>query len=216
MKEISDYEAILNKIKNYDFNSISETDIFKIICDFGLSFDNRGVYGKYELYMNKPGELGMWQRPDQLAPLIKYLLKECEISSFLEVGTYKASTFLILREFLYLKNKNLKSLTIDPVQSISNDFIKSFNINYQTAQIKDITDQYDLIFIDGDHSYDAVKFDFERALSLNPRYILFHDIDDKWCHGVINLWKEIRNTKIKYIEFKTNDEVMGLGLLHLK
>lgn len=216
MKTINDYQIILDNIKKLDVDSLSEIDIENIICHFGLTFDNRSLYGAYHGCMNKPEELGLWQKPDQLAPLIKYLLNHCSINSFLEVGTYKASTFLILREFLYLKNKNLQSLTIDPHKLISDGFVNNFNINYQMADINSIGKQYDLIFIDGDHSYHSVKTDYEKALSLNPKYILFHDIQDKYCPGVVALWNEIKSAGMNNVEFNTNDDIMGLGLIILK
>lgn len=216
MKTINDYQRILDDIKKLDDNSVSEIDIVNIICHFGLTFDNRALYGAYHSCMNKREELGLWQKPDQLAPLIKYLLSHCSINSFLEVGTYKASTFLILREFLLLKNKNLKSLTIDPHRLISDEFVNNFSINYKMVDINSIDEQYDLIFIDGDHSYHSVKADYEKATFLNPKYILFHDIQDKYCPGVVKLWDEIKKNKDNCIEFKTPDNIMGLGLVILK
>lgn len=214
MKEIKSYEDQLNKIKNYKIDSICENDILDIICGFGLAYDDRQLYGGYDGCMNSPGEIGLWQRPDQLSPLIKHLLgEEYKIDSFLEVGTYKASTFLILREFLLLKNKDMFSLTLDPNQVITNEFISHFNINYKKSNIHEVHEQYDLIFIDGDHAYHSVKSDYEKALSLSPKYILFHDIQDKYCPGVVEVWNEIKNTGAKNVEFKTDDDIMGLGLV---
>ena len=217
MKTMQDYAKILDKVKNFDTDSITELDIIDIICDFGLSYDNRNLYGIYEGHMNNPHDLGLWQKPDQLAPLIKFLLNENHtIDSFLEVGTYKASTFLILREFLLLKNNNLLSMTIDTSKQVSDEFIKFFNINYRQSSINNLYEQYDLIFIDGDHAYNSVKSDYEKALSLNPKYILFHDIQDKYCPGVVVLWNEIKNAGMNNVEFNTNDNIMGLGLAILK
>ena len=136
MKTAQHYAKILDRVKNFDIDSIAEKDIIDIICDFGLSHDDRNLYGAYEEHMNSPHDLGLWQKPDQLAPLIKYLVGEKRtIKSFLEVGTYKASTFLILREFLLLKNNNLFSMTIDPSRQISEQFISFFNINYKQSNI---------------------------------------------------------------------------------
>ena len=217
MKTVQDYAKILDKVKNFDTDSITELDIIDTICDFGLSYDDRNLYGTYEGHMNNPRDLGLWQKPDQLASLIKYLLdKNHTIDSFLEVGTYKASTFLILREFLLLKNNNLFSMTIDPSKQVSEEFISFFNINYKQSSIHDLQGRYDLIFIDGDHAYDSAKSDYEKALSLGPKYILFHDIQDKYCPGVVALWNEIKSAGMNNVEFNTNDNIMGLGLAILK
>jgi len=55
---------------------------------------------------------------------------------------------------------------------------------------------FDAVFIDGDHTYDGVKLDFEFACSLNPRYVFLHDITNDIYHQatgcqVERLWKEI-------------------------
>ena len=217
MKTVEDYNKQLGRIKGSKIAQIAEQDIIDIICGFGLSYDDRNLYGEYGACMNNPHDLGLWQKPDQLAPLIKFLLNENHtIDSFLEVGTYKASTFLILREFLSLKNNNLFSMTIDPNKQVSEEFISFFNINYKQSSIHDLEGGYDLIFIDGDHAYDSAKSDYEKALSLNPKYILFHDIQDKYCPGVVALWNEIKSAGMNNVEFNTNDNIMGLGLAILK
>lgn len=212
MKTINDYEHVLNSIKNLDIKTLQKEHIINSICNFGLTYDSRDLYGEYQNCMNEPEELGLWQRPEQLSSLIKHLLDHCDINSFLEVGTYKSSTFLILREFLSLKNKNLKATTIDPRKSVSDEILSHFEINYKQIGIDNIQEQYDLIFIDGDHSYNPVKHDYQKALELKPKYILFHDIVDRHCPDVIKFWNEIKHD-LNYKEFTDCDDLMGLGLV---
>lgn len=69
---------------------------------------------------------------------------------------------------------------------------------------------YDLVFIDGDHSYEGVKQDWEFALSLQPRLIAFHDIADAVKHRregceVDKLWKEIKAAH------RTTEKIVGCG-----
>ena len=53
-------------------------------------------------------------------------------------------------------------------------FIKGSSIEPETI-LKYLDRQYQLIFIDGDHSYDFVKKDIETAIKLNIPYILLDD-----------------------------------------
>jgi predicted O-methyltransferase YrrM len=71
--------------------------------------------------------------------------------------------------------------------------------------------KFDTIFIDGDHSYDGVKFDFDNALPLLEEggIIIFHDIASKACPGVVQLWEEIKTERS--LEFIHSD-TCGIGV----
>lgn len=70
---------------------------------------------------------------------------------------------------------------------------------------------YDVVFIDGDHTYEGVKKDWDFAISLSPRLIAFHDVAKAIKHDKENckvdvLWKEI-----KECGFKTEEKIVGCG-----
>ena len=70
-------------------------------------------------------------------------------------------------------------------------FINRNSQDEQTFQmIKEICPQFDFIFIDGDHSYEGVKRDFNLYKKLlSPRgYIAFHDIDPN--HVFLNSYSD--------------------------
>jgi hypothetical protein len=50
--------------------------------------------------------------------------------------------------------------------------------------------EFDVAFIDGDHSYEGVKADSEAVVST---YKVFHDIASAQCPGVVRYWNEIRD-----------------------
>jgi predicted O-methyltransferase YrrM len=58
-----------------------------------------------------------------------------------------------------------------------------------------MNDQIDLLFIDADHSYDAVKKDFELYAPLvsDGGLIVLHDVvNPRWVdNGVAKFWQEI-------------------------
>ena len=77
----------------------------------------------------------------------------------------------------------------------------------------------DFLYIDGDHTYDGIKKDFEiySELMSSDGMIGFHDINThKDGYGVIQFWNEIKQN-YRYEEFiKPGSRVMGNGLIYLK
>jgi predicted O-methyltransferase YrrM len=87
---------------------------------------------------------------------------------------------------------------------------------YTKKQVVNFCPNYDLIFIDGDHSYDGVKTDFELYKDLlSPRgYIVFHDIDpnnvfkDNLSGQVYKFWEELEEgTKTEIITSKSSGRI---------
>jgi len=78
--------------------------------------------------------------------------------------------------------------------------------------------EIDFLFIDGDHTYNGVKQDYEMygPLVRKGGIIAFHDIGLNEEGGVYNLWNEIKVTKKEYKEFlfEQNNE-KGIGLLYV-
>jgi hypothetical protein len=95
--------------------------------------------------------------------------------------------------------------------TISIDFFNMDSSNY----FKSNNEKFDVIFIDGDHTYDGVKLDFEKSLALlnENGYLVFHDINSIYCSGVVNLWNEIKNENC--IEFVKANKC-GIGLWQKK
>ncbi|MAT51516.1 MAG: hypothetical protein CMK32_10075 [Porticoccaceae bacterium] len=77
---------------------------------------------------------------------------------------------------------------------------------------------YDLVFIDGDHTYDGVKRDYENYGPMATKAIAFHDIIGngmKFRDGskveVPILWKEI-SSSLKTVEFSETWGQMPMGI----
>ena len=78
----------------------------------------------------------------------------------------------------------------------------------------------DFLFIDGDHTYEGVKQDFEMYSSFvkNGGYVAFHDINDTEFHRQLNchvakFWNEL-NYKNKF-EFNSKSFCMGIGVIQI-
>ena len=83
----------------------------------------------------------------------------------------------------------------------------------------------DLLFIDGDHSYDGVAADYHlyRPLVRPGGLIVFHDIvpaattgdpraGHRWVGGVPRFWQEVRSQGVRSWEFVTHWEQGGFGI----
>jgi hypothetical protein len=73
---------------------------------------------------------------------------------------------------------------------------------------------YDMIFIDADHSYEAVSLDYKLYKDMATKMIVFHDIDQNVYIGVRQLWDEIEGDKLE-IWSPGGDLWLGIGILFL-
>jgi len=86
--------------------------------------------------------------------------------------------------------------TFDQAKQNFRQSLKLITAGQYAGHRKRIADQYDAVFIDGDHSYKGCRADFSLALSLRPRLIALHDIVDSDWHAyarccVSRVWREL-------------------------
>lgn len=144
----------------------------------------------------------------------------------LEIGTM-GSSFWVLSK---LSTGKKVSVDIDPRQSIIHHFMygedwKFFQGDSHTQEmfqkVKSFCPQYDFIFIDGDHTYDGVKRDFEmyKSLLTERGVIAFHDIDpdhifaDSYAGQVYKFWQELEEgTKTNLVCKRSSGKVKLNGI----
>lgn len=157
-----------------------------------------------------------------------HFLNSLKPHNILEVGA-RGGTFLL---FSYFSTGTKIGIDLDDsfknsiyLSMLGEDF-HFLQENSQTDEtldkVKSICPQFDFIFIDGDHTYEGVKRDFELYKDLlSPRgYIAFHDIDPNHVFmdiyskeepktgKVRRFWEELNHgTKIEIICQKSN----GIG-----
>tara|TARA_B110000967_G_scaffold177043_1_gene190888 strand:+ start:2349 stop:3014 length:666 start_codon:yes stop_codon:yes gene_type:complete len=172
--------------------------------------------------------------PDELAQLIFFLkkderLKKRKIKKYLEVGFNHGIANTILNKFFafeeivaleifgahiigqtLLSNLRFKNLTIIASDSKANSTIE---------RVKKF-EKFDLIFIDADHTYNAVKSDFNNYVPmLNKKGVMvMHDIHFPGS-GSEKFWNELKtNKKYKFKEIvcRKYKFTYGLGIVELK
>ncbi len=189
-----------------------------IIREIGLSYDPRQIYGDDNRFMN-PSRLGLWQHPVQLAKTLIYL-SDLAPASFLEIGTFKGFTTTVFAAYLRRFNPECKVTSIDPVKHIDPHPIwQELKIEYlQTDSSKFAGQKFDVCFIDGDHSFEAVASDYQQV-GKYARVCIFHDINEELCPDVELFWNgqksEYSSTcqTLEFLDHSENRKIMGIGIL---
>jgi len=217
-------QNLLDIIKNIDIKKITEEELENLLPSLGMNGEN---VHEMPTHLSQHYNVGLkfWQYPNQFSKYLK-LLSAFKVNSYLEIGCRWGGTFVITNEFLKLKNKKVKAFACDIIEmsdilteySKHSDF-KYLFINSTLLDKENVQEQIDLILIDGDHSYNGVKIDFERSLQYSPKYVVFHDIKSDACGGVVKFWDEIKNN-YKHHEFieqyeSVNGSYLGIGLIEL-
>jgi len=185
-------ESSLDDLKNEDY-------LEKLIIKLG--FNTEILIEQPQIVKDNGGGLLIWQYPNQFSKYL-CLLKEQKIQSYIEIGCRWGGTFVLTNEYLKMFNDVSKSVAIDIIDSpvshycISNNETQFIKINSQSSEFKNyINDNYfDLIFIDGDHTYDGVKNDYEISKN-SGKIFVFHDIINDSCPGVVQFWNELKNNE---------------------
>lgn len=152
---------------------------------------------------------------------IKWLVEQADpFHSVLEIGTSAGQT---LRLFAHAGQIGVKvrSIDISPMADTIRDELlaKKFNVAQFIGDSRDpesiawarLHGPFDLIFIDANHDYDAVKADWENYRDLG-RIVAFHDIAHEE-HGVKDLWREITADSRYVTRQCVLYNLMGIGLV---
>jgi len=192
--------------------------VANVIRQIGLRFDRRSIYKGDNRHMNGFGP-GLWQIPDQLAGALIFLSQH-PIQSALEIGTCDGWTVSVMAAYLRRFHPSLYFTTTDLAGRFTAhaDVCRLLPIEYHSSRPAEefAGTKFDLVFIDGDHSYNSVARDYQ-LLGKQAAICMFHDIDD--CNvgyeNVPKFWRELKANeagKSEFQEFIGPEGVMGIGL----
>ena len=166
------------------------------------------------------------QHPDEFAALVCLLLKRCRmIKLYGEIGVAAGGTTRLLWELvgfdrsvliddgnhpkhMYFAAQNVLGL---PYQFIKGDshsqYVADTLKNHLSGDAK-----FDVVFIDGDHSYDGVKQDIElvKPYCDAATLLVFHDT--RACDGVKRAFEEFSDAQ-RLAEFVTGEKTLGIGVV---
>ena len=184
--------------------------------------------------------LHLLQLPCQVAPFLVWLADHAQgIRSYLEIGVRWGGMFILVSEWLRRFSPEFRLATaLDPADMspliaeydrylgmagdqrvIEIRYVQEYSTSV-TARDAVRRANPDLVFIDGDHSYEGVRHDHE-LVGDGPRMILFHDIVARNWPGVGRFWQDVReqtagtHVAAEFVkQYKSGDGGgMGLGLV---
>jgi hypothetical protein len=172
----------------------------------------------------KVGGLEIQQVPEEYVEYL-WFLKNNKFKNYLNVGIGKGGSFLVetfiqenLESSTAIDNSSYwqqdqKESIIEKIEWLKNNTTTS--IEFYDADSKEwlinCNKKFDIIFIDGDHSYEGVKNDYINSLPLleDNGYMIFHDIASVGCPGVVKLWQDIKHLDCLEFVYKTT---CGIGI----
>lgn len=166
----------------------------------------------------------MLQVPEE-ALWLAYHMVEWNVKTVLEIGTWQggsAAMWAAIGAKVVTVDKNpLReragwSLLQDAGLCQFPDVIHIVADSQLSSTVDLLRRDYDLVFIDGDHTYEGVRRDWENYGPMG-KCVAFHDIADwrvdypKW--GPAKLYKELKDQFANTIELVTTTDGCGIGVI---
>ncbi len=195
-----------------------------------------GYLNPIERVINESYSLGMIQNRSEITKAAEFF-KEIGVKNFMEIGTDQGGTFAIwsklsedgIRISLDMPHGTYGVSSYDVNKR--DEYLRSLGSNVKmihgdshSVEIKECISsilqegELDFLFIDGDHTYEGVKKDYEdyKKYVRDGGWIGFHDIKDTDFHRRANcrvdlLWNELEGDKVEFIEPSSN--FGGIGFI---
>ena len=211
--------TVRNLIKCLDIKSLRNPEVVANLArTFGIVQWGLPVFGDEEIFKNASEDMaGIYQTPTQIAPALVYL-SHFKIDSYLEIGVFQGGNFIFTSEYLKRFNPGIVCTGIDPTNFLNpeiKEIIESESyLNFAQLTSYDVVGkEFDLVFIDGDHSTEWINADFENV-GKYADICMFHDIQETSCPDAVEYWKNSKkDSSIEFIHCTTKSPLQGIGIL---
>lgn len=226
-------QAVIDRIQNEPLEKLSDPSYleFKLLPELGLNDRHMNQYPSH-LHPYCGGGIDSWQYPNQFSRYLHYLSQQ-KIKSYVEIGCHKGGTFIITVEYLARFNAIEQAIAVDNwPREIIHEYVKLRpQVQYLTTSSQSpefesayAAQQWDLVLIDGDHSYQGASKDFALVES-RARFIAFHDIKNSLCPGTQQIWADMKarynssqlhewTDQYDEVLLRMRGGIMGIGLVH--
>lgn len=128
------------------------------------------------------------QVPEEISALLFELLKTNNYQNFMEIGSAAGGTSRLFNDYFHFERMviidnnsfNKKMIKVRERQLVGlplTEFIGDSQGVEANNFVRSLNTQFDILFIDGDHSYKGVKNDYNNHLEFVKKdgYLIFHD-----------------------------------------
>jgi len=164
------------------------------------------------------------QSRDELIALCEFI-ETHQVRSYLEIGVWTGRVVTALQEIFDFDL--VAACDIGFVEQIGLPLRLPFGTRFLRAnshsdafvEWRAELGHVDLVLIDGDHSYEGVRRDWQINSHFSHRFMAFHDITgvDPTCVGVKQLWEELPGDKLELVrphrELGLSYSRMGIGIV---
>ena len=126
-------------------------------------------------------------------------------NSILEIGFRRGNSALmwLINSSATLMSLDIDDFSVKSVQLLESQFPNRFRYLQCDSKSFKSEETFDLIFIDGDHSFEGIESDVKMSLQLNPKYLVFDDYFHGDHHQIIcNIISQFNLKTIK--EYKSH------------
>lgn len=201
----------------------SRAFILERIREFGIPYNEWREMWQYQSWRNAL-EFGLLQIPTEFADYLMMLTRQPPIKSAIEIGVWRGASSYLSCALLQRLQPDVEFHMVDVTDDTLafDQFSEHLNlVKHIPATSLDFEGrEFDLVFIDGDHSYGGVQKDFLAVGRHARRVVAFHDIFGREFNhlggGPMRFWTEFRTTnadKMMVCEFMHSQTAwMGIGM----
>ena len=209
-------------IRNSELASLADATFLEQLIP-RRGFNTELPHEQPRIVQENGGGLLIWQYPSQFSKYLALLVRQ-NVSSYLEVGCRWGGTFVLTNEVLKRFRPMTRSVAVDVIDSPVQDYC-ALNEEAEFLRASSSSEQFrefiggahfDVIFIDGDHSYEGVRGDYQRCREHGSIFV-FHDISSSVCSDVERFWNQLKvdeRDQYDFYEFVDQYEEVWQDLHH--